>query len=160
MHDGDVMFDSHAAGRARALTCDVPRLVYPGGRIQPSDMAPLVLLVDDEPEVVHTLRAVLESAGYRTLAATSFEDGKRLLATTPPPAVLITDIRLGMFNGLQLAVLRPPTTGVIVISGFLDRTLGGGNQTVGRRLHAQAGASGAADRDRRRDGRARRTRDA
>jgi FixJ family two-component response regulator len=87
-------------------------------------MAPLVLLVDDEPEVVHTLRAVLESAGYRTLAGTSFEDGKRLLlADTPPPAVLITDVRLGMFNGLQLAVLRPPGTAVIVISGFLDRTL-------------------------------------
>ena len=86
-------------------------------------MAPLILLVDDEPEVVHTLRAVLESAGYRTLAATSFEDGKRLLADTPPPDVLITDVRLGMFNGLQLAVLRPPTTGVIVISGFLDHTL-------------------------------------
>jgi FixJ family two-component response regulator len=86
-------------------------------------MAALVLLVDDDPEVVHTLREVLESAGYRTLAATSFEDGKRLLADVPPPAVLITDVRLGMFNGLQLAVLRPPTTGVIVISGFLDRTL-------------------------------------
>jgi len=86
-------------------------------------MAALVLLVDDEPEVVHVLRAVLESAGYRTVAATSFEDGKRLLADTPPPDVLITDVRLGMFNGLQLAVLRPPTTAVIVISGFLDRTL-------------------------------------
>ncbi len=86
-------------------------------------MPPLVLLVDDEPEVVHTLRAVLESAGFRTLAATSFEDGKRLLADTPPPDVLVTDVRLGMFNGLQLAVLRPPTTAVIVISGFPDRTL-------------------------------------
>lgn len=86
-------------------------------------MAALVLLVDDDPEVVHTLRQVLESAGYRTLAATSFEDGKRLLAGSPPPAVLVTDVRLGAFNGLQLAVLRPPTTGVIVISGFLDPTL-------------------------------------
>lgn len=86
-------------------------------------MAALVLLVDDDPEVVHTLRELLESAGYRVLAATSFEDGKRLLADSPPPAVLITDVRLGMFNGLQLAVLRPPTTGVIVISGFLDHTL-------------------------------------
>jgi FixJ family two-component response regulator len=86
-------------------------------------MAALVLIVDDDPEVVHTLREVLESAGYRIVAATSFEDGKRLLADSPPPAVLITDVRLGMFNGLQLALLRPPTTGVIVISGFLDRTL-------------------------------------
>ena len=93
-------------------------------------MAALVLLVDDDPEVVHTLRDVLESAGYRVMAATAFEDAKRLLAGTPPPALLITDVRLGMFNGLQLAVLRPPTTGVIVISGHFDRTL----ETETRRL--------------------------
>jgi FixJ family two-component response regulator len=86
-------------------------------------MAALVLLVDDDPEVVHTLKEALDVAGYATLAATSFEDGKRLLASTPAPAILITDVRLGMFNGLQLAVLRPPTTSVIVISGYLDRTL-------------------------------------
>lgn len=86
-------------------------------------MAGLVLLVDDDLEVVHTLREILESAGYRALAATSFEDGRRLLADQPPPDVLITDVRLGMFNGLQLAVLRPATTGVIVISGFADPTL-------------------------------------
>jgi DNA-binding response OmpR family regulator len=94
-------------------------------------MAPLVLLVDDEPEVVHALRAVLESAGYRTLAATSFEDGKRLLAATPPPDLLITDVRLGMFNGLQLAVLRSPATGVIVISGVLDNTLDAETRRLG-----------------------------
>lgn len=93
-------------------------------------MAALVLLVDDDPEVLHTLRAALESAGYRVMAATSFEDARRLLAGTPPPAVLITDVRLGMFNGLQLAVLRPPSTGVIVISGYFDRTL----ETETRRL--------------------------
>ena len=94
-------------------------------------MAPLVLVVDDDPEVLHTLREILESAGYRTLGATSFEDGKRLLADTPPPAMLITDVRLGMFNGLQLAVLRPPTTGVIVISGFLDPTLDAETRRLG-----------------------------
>ncbi len=86
-------------------------------------MAGLVLLVDDDLEVVHTLREILESAGYRALAATSFEDGRRLLADQPPPDVLITDVRLGMFNSLQLAVLRPARTGVIVISGFADPTL-------------------------------------
>ena len=86
-------------------------------------MAALVLLVDDDPEVLHTLRDLLESAGYQVLATTSFADAKRLLAGTPPPDVLITDVRLGMFNGLQLAVLRAPTTGVIVISGHFDRTL-------------------------------------
>ena len=86
-------------------------------------MAPLVLLVDDDPDVVHALSAVVELAGYRTLAATSFEEGRRLLADTPPPAVLITDVRLGKYNGLQLAVLRRPGTALIVISGFPDHTL-------------------------------------
>ena len=69
--------------------------------------------------------------GIELLGATSFEDGKRLLADTPPPAMLITDVRLGMFNGLQLAVLRPPTTGVIVISGFLDPTLDAETRRLG-----------------------------
>jgi len=100
-----------------------PQWLRLGLQFNQTTMAALVLLVDDDPEVVHTLRDVLESAGYRVLAATSFEDGKRLLADSPPPAVLITDVRLGMFNGLQLAVLRPPSTAVIVISGFLDHTL-------------------------------------
>ena len=45
--------------------------------------------------------------------------------------MLITDVRLGKFNGLQLAVLRPPTTGVIVISGFLDPTLDAETRRLG-----------------------------
>lgn len=84
---------------------------------------PRVLLVDDDIEVVYTLRRMLEYAGYDVQTATSFEDGKRLLGELPPPDVLITDIRLGLYNGLQLAVFRPPTTGVIVISGYPDPTL-------------------------------------
>jgi DNA-binding response OmpR family regulator len=81
-----------------------------------------VLIVDDDAAVVSMLTDVLESAGYRTIGAATFEEGKRLLAEQAP-AVLITDVRLGMFNGLQLALLRPPGTAVIVISGYLDRTL-------------------------------------
>ena len=81
-----------------------------------------VLVVDDDPGVVRLLTDVLESAGYRTIGAESFEEGKRLLIEKQP-SVLITDVRLGMFNGLQLALLRPPGTAVIVISGYLDRTL-------------------------------------
>ena len=94
-------------------------------------MAPLVLVVDDDPEVLHTLREVLESAGYRTLGATSFEDGRHLLADTPPPAMLVTDVRLGIYNGLQLAVLRPAITGLIVISGFVDPTLDAETRRLG-----------------------------
>jgi len=37
--------------------------------------------------------------------------------------VLITDVRLGHFNGLQLVVMRPPSTAAVVVSGYWDRTL-------------------------------------
>lgn len=86
-------------------------------------MSAYVLIVDDDPEVLDVLRDVLEGAGYRTVGTTTFEEGRRLLAASPPPAVLVTDVRLGAYNGLQLAHLRDPATRLVVISGFLDRTL-------------------------------------
>jgi DNA-binding response OmpR family regulator len=76
-----------------------------------------VLVVDDEPMVVDALREVLADAGYVTLGATSFEDGRRLLLAPPVPDVVVADVRLGKYNGLQLAVLRPQATAAIVISG-------------------------------------------
>ena len=77
-------------------------------------------MVDDEPMVLDALREILAAAGYVTLGATSFEDGKRLLLAPPAPDVVVTDVRLGKFNGLQLVVLRPQATAAIVISGYQD----------------------------------------
>src|SRR5262245_65380950 len=86
-------------------------------------MATRILIVDDEPDVIELLTDTLRAAGYETASAATFEEGKRLLATPPPPDVLITDVRLGHFNGLQLVVLRPATTVAIVVSGYWDHTL-------------------------------------
>ena len=86
-------------------------------------MALRVLIVDDEPDVIGFLSDTLRPEGYDTAGAVTFEEGKRLLADLPPPDVLITDVRLGHFNGLQLVVMRPATTAAIVVSGFWDRTL-------------------------------------
>jgi DNA-binding NtrC family response regulator len=85
-------------------------------------MALRVLIVDDEPDVIELLSDTLRAEGYEIAGAATFEDGKRLLAMTAPD-VLITDVRLGHFNGLQLVVIRPPTTAAVVISGYWDRTL-------------------------------------
>jgi two-component system, NtrC family, response regulator GlrR len=81
-----------------------------------------VLIVDDEPDVISVLSHALRAAGYETTGVTSFEEGKRLL-TMSPPDVLITDVRLGHFNGLQLVVIRPVSTAAVVVSGYWDRTL-------------------------------------
>jgi DNA-binding response OmpR family regulator len=86
-------------------------------------MAMRVLIVDDEPDVIELLTDTLTAAGFETASAATFEEGKRLLAAPPPPDVLITDVRLGHFNGLQLVVIRPATTAAVVVSGFWDRTL-------------------------------------
>jgi DNA-binding NtrC family response regulator len=86
-------------------------------------VAARVLVVDDEPMVVDALREVLADAGYVTLGATSFEDGRRLLLAPPVPDVVVADVRLGKYNGLQLAVLRPQATAAIVISGHWDEVI-------------------------------------
>jgi DNA-binding NtrC family response regulator len=86
-------------------------------------MALRVLIVDDDADVVEFLSVTLRTAGYVTASAATFEEGKRLLATMPPPDVLITDVRLGHFNGLQLVMIRPGSTAAVVVSGFWDPTL-------------------------------------
>jgi len=85
-------------------------------------MAIRILIVDDEPDVVELLSDTLRTKGYDTVSAATFEEGKRLLAALVPD-VLITDVRLGHFNGLQLVVMRPPSTAAVVVSGYWDRTL-------------------------------------
>jgi DNA-binding NtrC family response regulator len=82
-----------------------------------------VLVVDDEPMVVEALREILAAAGYEALGATSFEEGRRLLLAPPVPDVVVADVRLGKYNGLQLVVLRPQVTSAIVISGHWDEVL-------------------------------------
>lgn len=81
-----------------------------------------VLIVDDDPATLQGLSELLEGAGYEAVAVDSFEFALRMLRTAPPD-VLITDIRLGAYNGLQLVVNRPVPMPTIVISGYPDPVL-------------------------------------
>lgn len=87
--------------------------------------APRILLVDDEPAVLDALAWGLRRGGYDVVALPRFEDAKRLIAEAPPDG-LVTDVRLGAFNGLQLAWLMrdaSPTCPIVVLSGYDDPTL-------------------------------------
>jgi DNA-binding NtrC family response regulator len=84
-----------------------------------------ILVVDDNRAVLRILEQWLTGAGYVVVACDRFETAKRHLAETPPD-VLLTDVRLGAFNGLQLVILakeQQPRTVAIAMSAFDDPIL-------------------------------------
>jgi DNA-binding response OmpR family regulator len=84
-----------------------------------------ILVVDDDPQVLGFLETGLSRAGYGVVACAAYEDARALLAAQRPD-LLLTDIRLGAFNGLQLALLamhRYPGLPIIILTGFDDPTM-------------------------------------
>ena len=81
-----------------------------------------VLIVDDDKTTREGLAEFLEEAGYEAVAVGTFEDATRILRTTPPD-LLIADVRLGPFNGLQLVISSPQPIPAIIITGFADPVL-------------------------------------
>lgn len=84
-----------------------------------------VFVVDDDRQVLRFLTEMLQEAGYDTVACERYQDAKGLLAASRPD-LLLTDIRLGAYNGLQLGIYardHHPGLPVIVLTGYEDPTL-------------------------------------
>jgi DNA-binding NtrC family response regulator len=81
-----------------------------------------VLIVDDDGSTRRGLVQLLVQAGYDATAVGTFEEARRIISVTPPD-LLITDIRLEEYNGLQLILNSPRTIPTIVITGFADPVL-------------------------------------
>ena len=81
-----------------------------------------VLIVDDDEVYLEGMKELLEEAGYEVLLASSFDDGKHELREHSPD-LLIIDVRLGAFNGLQLISTGEVRIPAIVVTGFDDRVL-------------------------------------
>jgi UDP-3-O-acyl N-acetylglucosamine deacetylase len=82
-------------------------------------MAPLILIVDDEPGILATLAGVLADQGYRTLTTGSGAEALRLFQRERPEVVLL-DVWLPDRDGLEtLQALREldPAAAVIMMSG-------------------------------------------
>ena len=93
------------------------------------------LVVDGHaPDRVKTTK-LLEDAGYRVYSAGDFDEAKAVL-DAESPAVLVTDVRLGQYNGLHL-VLRSqaahPQMGAVVTSRVADPVL----EAEAHKQHAQ-----------------------
>lgn len=81
-----------------------------------------VLIVDDDEVYLDGMKELLEEAGYDVFLAGSFEDGRQKLRDRAPD-LLIIDVRLGAFNGLQLISTGQVRIPAIVVTGFDDAVL-------------------------------------
>lgn len=84
-----------------------------------------LLIVDDDLSLVDALKQGFTNAGLDVVAHTTFEGARQALRSERFDA-LLTDVRLGAFNGLQLAVVARdsyPDIKIVVFSGFDDPVL-------------------------------------
>jgi DNA-binding response OmpR family regulator len=84
-----------------------------------------VLVVDDQEDVLETLTRFLTLGGYDPVGLTDFEQARRYIDESRPE-ILVTDVRLGPYNGLQLALKMrelDPEAGIVVLSAWDDPLL-------------------------------------
>src|SRR5215472_3365836 len=85
-------------------------------------MSQTVLVVDDDPALRSVIAQILAHSGYGVLTADTFEAGQTALNERLPD-LLIVDVRLGAFNGLQLLATATRPIPALVLTGYDDVTL-------------------------------------
>jgi DNA-binding response OmpR family regulator len=85
-------------------------------------MTAKVLIVDDDEATRNGLSRLLAGAGYAPIAAGSFPEGLKLLDSEKPDLLLV-DVRLGEYNGLQLVIAAQRRVPSIVLTGHADPVL-------------------------------------
>ncbi len=89
---------------------------------QAPDPASVLLVVDDEPVVLHLMMRTLTDAGYSVHGASGALQALDLLGRLPtPPAALVTDVRMDPIDGAGLARLllhQRPGLPVLFVSGL------------------------------------------
>ena len=81
-----------------------------------------ILLVEDDEGTRGLMSTFPGRAGYDVVETVSVQEGRSVLEKDQPD-LLITDVRLGAFNGLQLIAMSPRPIPAIVTTGFPDPVL-------------------------------------
>ena len=145
-HGGRIWARSTGAGKGARFTFTIPMAGEGGGEATGSDPLrvqrrtvgsrtgqPRVLVVDDDPETLRSVRDALSAAGYSTLATGDHRDLPRIIAAEKPQLVLL-DLMLPGTDGIKLMESVPALAElpVIFISGY------GRDETIARALEAGA----------------------
>jgi DNA-binding response OmpR family regulator len=93
-------------------------------------MTAKILIVDDDDATRGGLTELLRHAGYDPRPFGTFAEARTALASEAHD-LLISDLRLDGFNGLQLVALSPRPVPTIIVTGYPDRVLEGEARRLG-----------------------------
>lgn len=88
----------------------------------PTAMGGSILIVEDDKSTLCGWVELLRGAGYGVVGVSTYEEGREELASRPD--LLITDVRLGVYNGLQLLMrgrMINPDLQAVVVTGYADQ---------------------------------------
>jgi two-component system sensor histidine kinase ChiS len=100
-------------------------------------MAPKVMIVDDEPEVVRLLEVILSRAGYAVAKAYSGKECLSLLARENPDLILL-DIMMPGMSGIEVMEALRTIYNVMTIPPVILLTAKGGMEAMIEGLQAGA----------------------
>jgi len=83
------------------------------------------LVVDDDLQVLSFVKQLMEAAGHEVLTASNFAQAREYIQSHDL-GILVADVRLGDFNGIQLGILAKnarPNIRIVIMSGWDDPVL-------------------------------------
>jgi len=86
-------------------------------------MPQIVLVVDDDSSIAHSLKSILSKNGFEVITATDGEEALKLIKTNKPD-LIITDLVMPVMDGWYFKMKvredqRHKTTPIIILSGLL-----------------------------------------
>ena len=97
-----------------------------------------IVIVEDDDATRAGYRELLNLAGHEVIATSTYQEGRHAVQVESPDLV-IADLRLGGFNGLQLLLLSPRPIPTIIVTGFPDQVLEAEARRAGADYVAQPG---------------------
>ena len=102
-----------------------------------------ILVLEDDPAVGALNVAALKGDGHQVALYSSFEEARKALRDSAPDA-LLTDVRVGSYNGLQLAIMFRSISedgAIVVVSGHGDPMIVNETKNISASFFTEAGGS-------------------